>query len=291
MFVRGPLRLVVLRGDGRPSREIALRACVLNAALWLTLLLPFSTGALLGARHASAQRSAPWLCELGALAHDASPRLQSDATNRCAPYVLLARSELAVAPYAPPPAPVLDRELKTPAQRRGHLRIASLHHGEAIDVVPWNEHGMRDEAAFAAIAHLFRCRVTGHEMPVDEKLIKVLTTLNDLYDKPLQLISGHRVAHTLDTSETSQHTLGTAADVRVPGVSIDELREVALGLGARGVGLYTHKRFVHIDFRAQRKYQWTDASTGEESEPAAATANAEAARSTWPADERFAQGR
>jgi hypothetical protein len=52
--------------------------------------------------------------------------------------------------------------------------------------------------------------------------------------------------------------------VRVPGIGIDELREVALELGARGVGLYTHHRFVHIDFRNQRKYQWSDATDAAE---------------------------
>jgi uncharacterized protein YcbK (DUF882 family) len=180
-----------------------------------------------------------------------------------APYVLLARSSAPLSSIAPPPAPpepVLGREPKTPEHRRGHLRIVSLHHAEAIDVIPWNAQGQRDEASFAAIARLFRCRITDHEAPVDEQLVRLLTTLNDLYDKPLHLISGHRMPHTIDTSPTSQHTRGTAADVRVPGIGIDELREVALQLGARGVGLYTHHRFVHIDFRNQRKYEWSDAS-------------------------------
>lgn len=223
-----------------------------------------AVGVLLGEQHVKAQCSAPWLWGLGGK----SPSARLESAARRASYVLLARSAAFEAPqtFLPPPAPpepIVGREPKTPESRRGHLRIASMHLPESIDVVPFNEQGERDEAAFAAISHLFRCRITGHEIPVDERLVKLLTTLNDLYDKPLYLISGHRVPYTIDTSPTSQHTMGTAADVRVPGVSIDELREVALELGARGVGLYTHKQFVHIDFRAQRKYQWTDAIEGE----------------------------
>ena len=252
-------RLVVLGGANRRTRELKLARSLVALLLWLVMGLPLTAGVLLGSRHATAQRPAS-LAELRS-------RAATAWSSRRAPYVLLARAVLPEEPIvleAPPapPEPVLGRVPKTPEHRRGHLRIASLHHGESIDVVPWNELGERDETAFAAISHLWRCRVTGHEVAVEEKLIKLLITLNDLYDKPLYLISGHRTPYTVDTSPTSQHVSGTAADVRVPGISIEELREVALELGARGVGLYTHNRFVHIDFRPQRKYQWTDIPEG-----------------------------
>jgi uncharacterized protein YcbK (DUF882 family) len=266
VVVSAKWRLVVVGGASRSTREVRFATGLTAVLLWLTIGLPLGAGVLLGARHAKAQRHAPSLWSLAALASaDMQP------ISRRAPYVVLARSTaLPVAPtFEPPPAPpepVLGLVPKTPEHRRGHFRMASMRHPESIDVVPWNEHGERDEAAFLAISHLFRCRITGHELPIDEHLVKLLTKLNDLYDKPLYLISGHRVPYTIDTSPTSQHTMGTAADVRIPGVSIDELREVALELGARGVGLYTHKQFVHIDFRAQRKYQWTDATEGSEAE-------------------------
>lgn len=259
--VRGQLRVVVLGAAGRPSRAFRISGWLLGALTCL-LALPLGTGVLLGARHASAQRTVPWLTSdplAAGCGDDLGP-------VRRAPYVVLARSvaplpeepELLVPPA--PPEPVLGLTPKTPEHRRGRLRLVSFHHNESIDVVPWNERGERDEAAFAAVANLFRCRVTNHEVEVNERLVKLLTQLGDLYDKPLWLISGHRTPFANDTSPTSEHTLGTAADVRVPGVSIDELRAVALELGARGVGLYTEKQFVHIDFRERRKYQWNDVS-------------------------------
>jgi uncharacterized protein YcbK (DUF882 family) len=252
-------RLVVLGGASRRTREVSLAKGVVALLLWLVMGLPLTAGVLLGSRHATAQRPAAHLAT--------RQELRLPWSARRASYVLFGRAAVPIEPIElePPPAPpepVLGRVPKTPEHRRGHLRIASLHHGESIDVVPWNELGEKSEQAFAEIARLWRCRVTGHEIAVDEKLVKLLITLNDLYDKPLYLISGHRTPHTIDTSPTSQHVTGTAADVRVPGISIEELREVALELGARGVGLYTHNRFVHIDFRPQRKYQWTDIPEG-----------------------------
>ena len=265
-------RVVVLGDARRPTREIKLAGPSFAALLSLLIALPLGSGALL-ARHASAQHIVP---SLRILDFDDGARAQPSL--RRAPYVVLARSAWPQLPivYEPPPAPpepLLDREAKTPAERRGHLRMASMHHAESIDVVPFDENGEPDEAAFAAIAYFFRCRVTDHEIAVDEHLVRLLVTLNDFYDKPLHLISGHRMPHTLETSETSQHTMGTAADVRVPGVSIDELRAVALQLGARGVGLYTQKQFVHIDFRVQRKYQWTDMSEEHDAENGAVLAS------------------
>src|SRR5688500_11996923 len=181
-------RLVVVGGAGHRTRGWQLGKGFLIALLWLGLGVPLVSGAALGARNARAQRNVPWL-----MRDDAA---DAHAAARRAQYVVLARStrpivvEEVFLPPPAPPEPVPGREPKTPDHRRGHLRIASLRHGEAIDVVPWNERGERNDEAFAAISHLFRCRITGHEVPANERLIKLLITLNDLYDKPLHLISG-----------------------------------------------------------------------------------------------------
>ncbi len=255
-----PHRIVLVGTSSRRSAELPVRSTLL-AALCLTVfvLVPTGAGALLGASHQrETMRQALHLARLSR-AHDGAAN-----PGRRTPYLLAALSTPAPAPpttaLAPATVPqtVLARPMATPEARRGHLRIYSLHHDEYVDVVPYDARGKRNEAAFAALAHVFRCRVTGHEVEISERLVRLLTTINDLYDRPLHLISGHRVAHTIHTSPTSQHTRGTAADVRVPGVPITELREVARKLGARGLGLYTHKRFVHIDFRDRRRYFWSD---------------------------------
>jgi hypothetical protein len=91
---------------------------------------------------------------------------------------------------------------------------------------------------------------------MDPRLIGILSQLSTFYGRTLQLVSGHRAPGARGTSDTSQHTLGRAADIRVPGVTIAELKKVAIKLGARGVGLYPEKGFVHVDVREKQRYYW-----------------------------------
>ena len=249
------LQLVLMRGDGRAALSLRFSRAGLRTILSLGLMLSTSTGAVLGAQ----EHGAPELAKLAwhaRLAHGVSDGLRASS------FLVMPRSRPWVEPQPPPPPPVpsvqLPQEPATPEHRRGHLRVHSLHFDEDINVVPFDEEGRPNPDAFAEINRLWRCRITGHEVPVNPRLVRLITAVNDLYDKPVHLISGHRVPHTIGTSPTSQHTIGTAADIRVPGVSANELRALAKKLGARGVGLYSHKRFVHVDFRSRRKYFWTD---------------------------------
>jgi hypothetical protein len=45
-----------------------------------------------------------------------------------------------------------------------------------------------------------------------------------------------------------------AADVTLRGVSVHELRDAAVRLGAWGVGVYPS--FVHVDARVDQPYEW-----------------------------------
>jgi uncharacterized protein YcbK (DUF882 family) len=146
----------------------------------------------------------------------------------------------------------------------GVLRIQALHLDETLSTRPFDDLLRPDARAFADVNHLMRCRVTGHEVQMDPKLIAILSQLSTHYGRTLQLISGHRAPHANGTSETSQHTLGRAADIRIPGVSIAELKKVAIKLGARGVGLYPEKGFVHVDVRDKNRYFWIWTARGGE---------------------------
>jgi uncharacterized protein YcbK (DUF882 family) len=146
----------------------------------------------------------------------------------------------------------------------GVLRIQALHLDETLSTRPFDDLLRPDARAFADVNHLMRCRVTGHEVQMDPKLVAILSQLSTHYGRTLQLISGHRAPHANGTSETSQHTLGRAADIRIPGVSIAELKKVAIKLGARGVGLYPEKGFVHVDVRDKNRYFWIWTARGGE---------------------------
>ncbi len=101
---------------------------------------------------------------------------------------------------------------------------------------------------------------------IDPDLYKLL---HDLYnevdaEKPIQLISGHRSEKTnnslraqgRNTAKKSQHVLGKAADIMIPGVPVKELREEALELERGGVGYYPNDNFVHVD--TGRVRQWSE---------------------------------
>jgi uncharacterized protein YcbK (DUF882 family) len=138
----------------------------------------------------------------------------------------------------------------------GELSIRAVHFDEDLRVRPFDEDGKPVRAAFAAIDHLMRCRVTGEEVPIDPRLVRLLMLLSALYERPIEVISGHRAAHTLGTSPDSQHVLGRAADIRLEGVPIRQLRRRAVEVGARGVGLYPERGFLHVDVRTSSRYYW-----------------------------------
>ena len=48
-------------------------------------------------------------------------------------------------------------------------------------------------------------------------------------------------------SKNSLHMQGRAMDVRLKGVTVEELRDLALAAKRGGVGYYQRSRFVHID--------------------------------------------
>ncbi len=72
---------------------------------------------------------------------------------------------------------------------------------------------------------------------------------------PYQVISGYRsratnamlAAASDGVSRNSLHTQGMAIDIRVPGVRLGALRDLAKGLKAGGVGFYPRPDFVHVD--------------------------------------------
>ncbi|WP_129600500.1 YcbK family protein, partial [Anaerophilus nitritogenes] len=55
-------------------------------------------------------------------------------------------------------------------------------------------------------------------------------------------------------AKKSQHLLGRAADIKVYGVSPEEVAKIAKEIGFRGVGVY--KSFTHVDVREGNMAFW-----------------------------------
>ena len=108
--------------------------------------------------------------------------------------------------------------------------------------------------------HEFRCK-DGTDVPDEllenvEELAKNLQVLREKIGKPIIVISGYRSPkynRRIGGARKSQHMKAKAADIIVPGMEPDEVREVILGLIKEGkmkrggVGRYT--RFTHYDIR------------------------------------------
>ena len=101
----------------------------------------------------------------------------------------------------------------------------------------------------------FECHGThccGHSAPIARILIVPLQLLRDKIKVPLNINSGYRcIIHNREegSSDTSQHVLGLAADVRVPqNMTVDEFYEIADTISAfHGIGRYTWG--LHVDVR------------------------------------------
>lgn len=79
------------------------------------------------------------------------------------------------------------------------------------------------------------------------------------YTQPLQILSGYRSPETNEKTEgaakQSQHLLGKAIDIRIPGLSAEYLGKLVQWLSRGGVGVYHNKNFVHIDTGSVRTWR------------------------------------
>ena len=111
-----------------------------------------------------------------------------------------------------------------------------------------------------------RCRDGTDTVMVDEALTVVLQCIREHFGKAVTITSGYRTAAhnaAVGGAKSSQHLLGRAADIRVEGVSVEDVAAYAESLMPDwgGVGRYPVKAgrptgWVHVDTRAN-KSRWT----------------------------------
>ncbi len=159
--------------------------------------------------------------------------------------------------------PGIVRSRPVPADRERSLSFYNLHTGEHLKTTFWAD-GRYLPSGLSDIDFLMRDFRTGAVRGIDPRLLELLFIVRRHLEssEPIQLISGYRSPETnamlrrrsRGVARHSLHIEGQAADIRIPGMRLDTLRNVALSLGGGGVGYYPHLDFVHVD--TGRVRQW-----------------------------------
>ena len=148
-----------------------------------------------------------------------------------------------------------------PSERR--LRGYNIHTGERLDV-RYLQNGRYVEEELKTVNHFFRDFRTGGIREIDVRLLDLLCDISEKVsgNLSLNLVSGYRSPETNKMLRSissgvalkSLHMVGQAADIRIPGVRTEAVREIAIGIGLGGVGYYPRSDFVHVDLGSVRSW-------------------------------------
>lgn len=111
--------------------------------------------------------------------------------------------------------------------------------------------------SFKQINMVLRDFRTGQVYPMDPRVIDIIYSVHRMTGQstPFEIISGYRSPKTnamlhetsSGVAKKSLHMEGRAIDLRMEGFSTSRIRDLAIGIGAGGVGYYSRSNFVHMD--------------------------------------------
>jgi uncharacterized protein YcbK (DUF882 family) len=143
----------------------------------------------------------------------------------------------------------------------GNIWLHAENLAQEVRVNIYKPDGSFDEASMAQLDELFRCLTTGEVRAMRAELYEQLSRVQDHFEgKQIQMVSGFR----LSDKSSSRHFHASAADFRIKGVSIYQIKKFAetLDTGNMGLGIYPNTQFIHLDVRApgEPSFRWTDYS-------------------------------
>ena len=139
-----------------------------------------------------------------------------------------------------------------------------LHTSERIDIV-YKKGDLYLPDAVDRLDHFLRDHRTGDVIDLDPRLFDLLSDLTASLGRAgaeIDIVCGYRtpwsnefLRHTtVGVAKHSQHMLGEAIDIRIPGVPTARVRDAALHLHRGGVGYYPQSQFVHVDLGPVRRW-------------------------------------
>lgn len=136
------------------------------------------------------------------------------------------------------------------------ISFYNTHTEESLETVYWSR-GEYIPDAMEQINYILRDHYSGEISPIDPDLLDLLFALRTRVKtrEPFHIISGYRSPQTNQqlwrrghgVAKNSMHLYGKAADIRLPGYELSDLRKVAVALRCGGVGYYPGSDFVHVD--------------------------------------------
>ncbi len=148
-----------------------------------------------------------------------------------------------------------------------HLRLHNLHTLEDIDLI-YRIGDNYQPAAIAQLNYFLRDHNTQDVKAYDPREFDLLHDILIRLDRPdaiIDVVCGYRTPETnailrassRGVAEHSQHILGHAIDIQIPGSSTAHIRDAALSLNEGGVGYYPTTHFVHVDVGAIRTWTYS----------------------------------
>ena len=136
------------------------------------------------------------------------------------------------------------------------LAFHHTHTGERLRVC-YYRNGKYDAKALSKINYILRDHRSSEVKAIDVRLLNMLhaLSLKTRPQAPFDVISGYRSPATNrnlrksgnGVARKSLHMQGKAIDIRIPGYSTRQLRNVARRMKVGGVGYYPKSDFVHVD--------------------------------------------
>ena len=104
----------------------------------------------------------------------------------------------------------------------------------------------------------FACKDGSDPIFIAPELVELLQKIRDHFGRPVVINSGYRTARynkSCGGATYSQHLYGTAADIKVTGVTPAKVAEYAETLMPNSGGIGIYKTFTHVDVRSV-KARW-----------------------------------